>query len=121
MAKLKEFLNEYFTALSGQAVTKDLLDKYITDPELKEHVMFYTSVFPGYEILVDDTIEEGNKVAVRGTFRGVHKGDLMGIAPTGKEVSFSIMIIYIIENRKIVNHWMVADQLGLMQQLGVVK
>ncbi len=44
----------------------------------------------------------------------------MGIAPTGKQVAFSLMLIYRIADSKIVEHWMNADQLGLMQQLGVV-
>jgi predicted ester cyclase len=121
MANLKEFITEYFNYLGGKDLTDEMLDKYITDPELKEHIRVYSTIFPRYDLIVDDMVEEGNKIAVRGTVRGVHKGDLMGIPPTGKEVSYSLMIIYVVENRKIVNHWMVADQLGLMQQLGVVK
>jgi len=74
-----------------------------------------------YELIGDDLIKEGGKVAVRATFHGVHQGDLMGIAPTGKEVSISLRLIYEIDNDKIANHWMVADQFALMQQLGVVK
>jgi predicted ester cyclase len=43
----------------------------------------------------------------------------MNITPTGKQVTVSLMLLYRIADGKIVDHWMVADQLGLMQQLGV--
>ena len=121
MMTYKELVQEYLHAISGKPKTDALMDKYITDPQLKEHIRFFESAFPEYELIGDDLIQEGNKVAVRATFRGVHRGDLMGIAPTGKDVSISLMLIYEIENNKIVNHWMVADQFALMQQLGVVK
>jgi predicted ester cyclase len=44
----------------------------------------------------------------------------MNIAPTGKEVSMPFMIIYRVANSKIVQHWLIADQMGLMQQLGAI-
>ena len=121
MANYKEFILEYMHAISGNTKTDALMDKYISDPQLKAHIRFFEDAFPMYELISDDLIEEGGKVAVRATFHGVHQGDLMGIAPTGKEVSISLMLIYEIDNDKIVNHWMVADQFALMQQLGVVK
>jgi len=65
-------------------------------------------------------IAEGDKVVVRSTFRGTHKGDLMGIPPTGKQVTMPLILIYRIADDKIVEHWMQADALGLLQQLGVI-
>ena len=120
MANEKEFMQEYINAFKGATITDELLDKYIGDQELKEHVRVFGSAFPGYEIVMNEMIHEGKKMAVRGTLRGKHQGELMGIPPTGKDVSISLMIIYEIENNKIVNHWMVADQFALMQQLGVI-
>ena len=65
-------------------------------------------------------IAEGDKVVVRSTFRGTHKGDLMGIAPTGTQVTMPLILIYRIADDKIIEHWMQADALGLLQQLGVI-
>jgi len=71
-------------------------------------------------LIAEDMIAEGDKVVLRSTFRGTHKGDLMGIAPTGKQVTMPLILIYRIADDKIVEHWMQADALGLLQQLGVI-
>jgi len=51
---------------------------------------------------------------------GIHTGDLMGIPPTGKEVTMGVMDIFRIVNEKIVAFSLVSDQLSMMQQLGVL-
>ena len=51
--------------------------------------------------------------------KGVHEGDFNGISPTHKKVEVPLVVGYIIENEKIVDHWMLADQVALMQQLGL--
>ncbi len=121
MSQIKTFINEYFNAINGKAKTDKIIDKYISDSSLKEHIRFFENAFPSYNLNPEDIIQEGNRVAVRATFYGKHLGELMGIAPTGKEATISVMLIYEIKNNKIVNHWMVADQFALMQQLGVLK
>lgn len=121
MSNNKKFIEEYIHSLSGEYKTEELLDKYISDPELKELIRFFENAFPKYELSIDDLLEEGNKVCLRSTIRGVHKGELIGIPATGKEILTSLIVIYEIEDNKISNHWMVADNFGLMQQLGVVK
>jgi predicted ester cyclase len=57
---------------------------------------------------------------VQARIKGIHAGNLGGIPPTYKTVEFPFVIRYEIENEKIVSHWMIADQMLLMQQLGVV-
>jgi predicted ester cyclase len=59
-------------------------------------------------------------VAVHFTVNAVHQGELMGIPPTGRNISIEGLIIYQIAEGKIVDHKLVADQLSLMQQLGVI-
>ena len=78
------------------------------------------SAFPGGTGLIEDIIVEGNKVVSRLTFRGTHTGDLMGIPPTGKTVTISEMIIDQFADGKIVESWHLVDQMGMMQQLGVI-
>ena len=116
----KAFIRRYFDAM-GKDKSVATMDEYIADAdeELKQHIAAFEAAFPGYGMIVEDMIAEGDKVVVRGAMHGTHKGDLMGIPPTGKQVTISVIIIYRIADGKIVEHWMIADQLGLMQQLGV--
>jgi len=59
-------------------------------------------------------------VAVRWGVRGTHRGTFMGVPPTEKPVSVNGIIIYRLEDQKIVEYWGSFDTLGLMQQLGKV-
>ena len=91
----KEFINRYFNALgSGAPKTKELLEKYITDKELIEHINFFEAVFPGYEVIADEMTAEDNKVVVKARFKGVHEGELNGIAPTHRTIEFPFAISY---------------------------
>jgi predicted ester cyclase len=75
---------------------------------------------PDWHDIIEDMIAEGDKVVVRITARGTHKGEFMGIAPTGKQVTITGILIYRIVAGKIVEEWFEHDMLGLMQQLGVI-
>lgn len=117
----KEFIIRYFNAVStAKEITHELLAHYITDEELIGHALFFNSVFPGYEVIMDEMMAEGNKVIIRGRFKGCHEGVFNGILPTHRTVEFSMVICYEIESEKIVHHWMIADQMALMEQLGAV-
>jgi len=74
---------------------------------------------PGYHV-VEDLVAEGDKVAGRVTAYGKHEGELFGIPRTGKDIRVSGIAIWRIEDGKIVEHWHETNQLGLMQQLGVI-
>jgi len=56
----------------------------------------------------------------RWSCRGTHKGDLGGIAPTGKQITISGVSIARVAGGKMAEGWINWDALGLMQQLGVV-
>ena len=56
----------------------------------------------------------------RKAFHGTHTGPLMGIPPTGKRVTIDVIDIVRVANGQIVEHWNIVDQMGLMQQLGVI-
>src|SRR5436190_2066921 len=71
-------------------------------------------------ITVDEQIAEGDKVASRWTGRGTHDGDLMGVAPTGKQVTVSGLTFSRLANGKVVEEYTNWDTFGMMQQLGVV-
>ena len=63
---------------------------------------------------------EGDELATRKTFRGTPDGPFMGIPPSGRSVSMSLMDIVRITEGRVVEHWSVGDTLGMMQQLGVI-
>ena len=97
-----------------------LIDKYVADPELKEHIILFEEAMPGYQLHVEDILADGDKVVVRAQTVGTHTGPLFGVPGSGREVRVPLIIIYQIENGKIVDHWMQADTLSLMQQIGAV-
>ena len=78
------------------------------------------AAFPDLHETVEDIFAEGDKVVTRFTMRGTHQGELMGIPPTGKQVTMTGMTIHRIVSGKIVEDWVVADFLGMMQQLGTI-
>jgi steroid delta-isomerase-like uncharacterized protein len=76
--------------------------------------------FPDNHMTIDDMIVEGDKIAIRYTVTGTHKGAFMGIPPTNKKVTMSAIEIDRIVGGKFVESWVKLDTLGFMQQLGVV-
>jgi predicted ester cyclase len=116
----KAFIRRYFEAISGKDKPAAVLNRYVADEELKQHIARYEAAFPSYEMIAEDMIAEGDKVVVRLLFRGTHKGDLMGIPPTGKQVTVPFILIYRLASDKIVEQWMQGDSLGLLQQLGAI-
>jgi steroid delta-isomerase-like uncharacterized protein len=86
----------------------------------KKRVTLYRTAFPDQRMTIEDIIAEGETVMVRWSCRGTHKGDLSGIAPTGKQVASSGISSVRFANSKIAEAYVNWDALGLMQQLGVV-
>ena len=70
---------------------------------------------------VEDVVAEGDKVAVRITARGTHTGMYQGFHGTGKITKITGIAIRRILDEKIVEEWVITDQLGLLQQLGILK
>ena len=85
----------------------------------KQIITMYRTAFPDIHITVDDMVAEGDKVVSRITARGTHKGELMGIAPTGKQIIITGIYISRYVGGKEVEVWASSDMLGMMQQLGV--
>ncbi len=75
---------------------------------------------PGWRMTVDEMIAEGDRVMVRWTFYGIHQGELSGLPPTHKSVTYSGINIFRIADGKIAEIWDIYDRLWLWQQLGVL-
>jgi steroid delta-isomerase-like uncharacterized protein len=95
------------TTVQGREPAKQLISRFLT-------------AFPDGRYTIEDMIAEGDRVVVRQTFRGTHRGDFLGMAPTGKQVTVTEMEIFRIANGQAVENWTSSDDLGLLQQLGVV-
>ncbi len=80
----------------------------------------FNRAFPDLHFAIEDQIAEGDLVVTRFTVRGSHRGELMGIAPTGKVVLLTGILISRLSGGQVVERWDEYDALGLMQQLGVL-
>ena len=87
---------------------------------IKVVTAMFRGAFPDSYFTVEDMIAEGDKVTTRKTFYGTHEGEFMGIPPTGRRVSMGLIDIVRISEGRVVEHWSVGDNLGMMQQLGVI-
>jgi predicted ester cyclase len=65
-------------------------------------------------------LSEGSQVAVRWRMSGVHRGDWMGMAPTGRTIGVYANVLYEMEDGKISRAWPQVDSIGLLRQLGKV-
>ncbi|WP_396613770.1 ester cyclase (plasmid) [Haloferax sp. S1W] len=74
-------------------------------------------VFPDAEFTIEDIFVSGQKVAVRWEMTGTHKGEMLGIEPTGVEATLSAIEINRFEDEKLIETWTQSDELGLMEQL----
>jgi steroid delta-isomerase-like uncharacterized protein len=79
-----------------------------------------TNAFPDLYHEIVDMVAEGDKVAVRLHVTGTHKGEFHGVPPTGKRLSLDEMGFITIFDRKIVEGWISADTMRLMQQIGAL-
>lgn len=129
-ARFREFCD---TTINGKDVSR--FDEFLS-PDFVEHEelgdfpktrdgvrQFFTAMlaaFPDLKVNIDDMIAEGDKVAVRATWTGTHKGEFMGVPGTGNQVSFQVVDIIRFADGKATEHWGVSDMLTMMQQMGVV-
>jgi len=77
------------------------------------------SGFPDIKATIEHLIAEGDQVVLHMTWTGTHKGEFMGIPPTGKSISINVIDILVIAEGRFVEHWGVMDSMAMMQQLGV--
>jgi steroid delta-isomerase-like uncharacterized protein len=113
--------------LAEELVTPDYVGHDVAAPEpirgpqgLKEQAKGYRDAFPDLNLKIEDQFAEGERVVTRWTATGTHKGDLFGIAPTGKQTTVEGISIDRFSGGKIAESWDNWDSLGLMQQLGAV-
>jgi steroid delta-isomerase-like uncharacterized protein len=110
-----------------EVVSPDLAIYYPAFPEpirgiegLKQFRATFQNAFPDLQFTLDDLVAEDDRVGVRWTGTGTHQGELMGIPPTGKRVTIQGMSWGRVQDGKLVENRIFSDDLGMMQQLGVI-
>lgn len=129
MEMVRRLMTEVFS--SGDL---DALDDLVS-PEFVEHqngaegrgpgavrdvVRGLRASFPDLRLHIEDAVADGDKVWVRVRGRGTDTGGVAGRPPTGRTVDVDVIDVVRFEDGKMVEHWGVADRLGMLQQVGVV-
>jgi steroid delta-isomerase-like uncharacterized protein len=103
--------SNYSRYISGQASPLDREGQ-------KQRIASFHQGLPDVHLTLEDMVAEGDKVVFRINLHGTHTGTLLGVPPTGKQVTISAIDIARLADGKIVEHWGQMDTLGLLQQLG---
>jgi steroid delta-isomerase-like uncharacterized protein len=110
----------------GEFVVPDYVRHDPNGPEVRgpeaerQLVAMYLGAFPDLHFTIEHLVAEGDMVLARLTARGTHRGELLGIPPTGKQVTLAVMDLFRLADGKIAEQWVTMDVLGLLQQLGAI-
>jgi predicted ester cyclase len=86
----------------------------------KDTIKYLRSAFPDFKITIDEVVVSGDKVWARQRGGGTNLGRFAGHPPTGKTAFIDVIDVCRFEDGKVVEHWGVPDQLGMMMALGLV-
>jgi steroid delta-isomerase-like uncharacterized protein len=76
------------------------------------------TAFPDFHADIHWQLADGDRVTTYKTYHGTHRGEFLGVAPTGRQIQFETVDVMRVRNGKITEHWGVANLFSLMQQLG---
>jgi len=122
----EEHVNTGDTAIADEVFATHMVNHDPTNPHVldldsyKGLIAATRTAMPDFHVTIEDMVAEEDKVAKRWTATGTQEGQLAGIPPTGRQVTFTGITIYRFAGGKIVEMWWSVDTLGLMQQLGVI-
>ncbi|MGH2543748.1 MAG: ester cyclase [Ardenticatenaceae bacterium] len=122
---IEEVYNQGNLAAIDELVASDFVI-YMPSQEIrgregaKQYVATLRAGFPDIHFTIEDQIAEGDRVVTRWTAHGTHTGNFQGIPPSGKQVRVTGTDVDRIADGKAVECWTNVDELGMMQQLGVV-
>jgi steroid delta-isomerase-like uncharacterized protein len=88
--------------------------------KLKQVWSMLFAVYPDLHVAVDDLIAAGDKIVVRNTVTGTHRGEMMGTPPTGKAVTYNEIFIFRFVDGRVAETWGVVDVLTQMRQIGAL-
>jgi steroid delta-isomerase-like uncharacterized protein len=128
---VEEFIQELFTKGDLDAVDRYLHPGVVNhDPPfpgapdglegMRHAARVFRAALPDWHSDIEQLIGEGDTVVERFAASGTHRGELMGVPPTGKVLTLRGIQIFRIENGLIVERWGRLDEMGLLRQLGLV-
>lgn len=88
--------------------------------ELKSSILAVRTAFPDLVTTIEDTIEQGDRLAVRWTSRGTHTTDFLGVPATRRPVVVTGVTISRFEGDKVVEEWVTWDSGEFLAALGVL-
>jgi steroid delta-isomerase-like uncharacterized protein len=113
-------LQEFYELVADSSVDHDPARDQ--EPGPNGYIVFFTmmrTAFPDFKLTVEQLVADEDNVAFAYTATGTHKGDFMGVAPTGKSIKIRGMQISKFEDGKMIERWGSSDELGLLKQIGV--
>ena len=129
-ALIRRFLEELFNQRDISAIDRYMAADYVdhvvppglppTREGFRQFIGAFFAALPDFHYTIEDVIASEDRVAVRLTAQGTQRGEFMGIPATGKHATWGEMHIGRIANGAIVEHWGQIDNLGMLQQLGVI-
>ncbi len=130
LEKNKEIVRGFIDAYNARKL--DLVDNFVSSDYidhgknigregLKQLIAMGINAFPDWYETVEDIIAEGDKVWVLLSYTGTHRGEFMGLAPTGKKIESKAVDIYRIVDGKLAEYWNVTDNLNIFKQVGAVE
>ena len=124
----KALIRRFFNAIESgnfqvldEIVAEDYDDHLAGQTPGRETVKTYfaglRSAFSDLTLPISAIVAEGDRVAVLNSVRGTHRGEFIGLKPTGRSIDAMAFQLYRIENGPLAEHWEVADFAKLMRQL----
>jgi steroid delta-isomerase-like uncharacterized protein len=122
---VEEFWNEGNAAAADELMAPDAeihmpTGELVDLDGLKGFAGAFRQAFPDWHSTFEELVAEGDRVAERWTGRGTHRGELQGIAPTGRRVEVPGSVFYRIADGRIVEFRGQLDMMGMMRQLGAI-
>ncbi len=111
---MEEVFNQRRFEVLGELFAATILGR------IRQNSLPFLAALPDWHGTVDDIMVDGDKVINRWSGHGTNTASLMGMPATGKAVTLTGITIFRISDNKIVEEWTEANQLGMMQQLGVI-
>jgi steroid delta-isomerase-like uncharacterized protein len=118
-----EMWNRWDFALADELIAEDISFRGSLGVDVrgregfKGYMRAVCAAFPDFHNRIEELVAEDDKVAVRLTYTGTHRGELFGIRPTGRQVSYAGVAIFRIVEGRIAEGWVLGDVHGLVQQL----
>lgn len=92
----------------------------VTREAYRQLITARINAFPDYRVTIEEMVAEGDQVVVYWTSRGTHRGEFMGVLPTGKQITGAAVSIYRIVNGRITEVRGMWDRADTWQQLGLI-